>query len=40
MYFCSDVFIADEFVGGVVMIGIVLDMFSCSLFLDDSDILC
>ena len=39
MYFCFGFFIADEFVGGVVMIGIILDMFSCS-FLDDSDILC
>ena len=40
MYFCFGLFIADEFVGGVVMIGIVLYMFSCSFFLDDSDILC
>ena len=32
MYFCFGVFIADEFVGGVVMIGIILDMFSCSFF--------
>ena len=38
MYFCFGFFIADEFVGGVVMIGIILNMFSCILFLENSDI--
>ena len=32
MYFCFGFFIADEFVGGVVIVGIILDIFSCNFF--------
>ena len=38
MYFWFDLFFVDECLGIVVIIGIILDMCSCNLFLGDSDI--